>query len=507
MTESVDERVVDAAVDLKNTRRALDTARRQLALALDAAGAPCAWEWDIANKRLVGDARFAAMTLQDPAILADGVSTDRFYASIHPEDFIRVKLAVAGILAGAALFSKEYRLLREDGGYRWVQATGRAVLDEYDQPASFVGVLVDITEQKRVSEQLRIAQSAGGIGTFEYHVGWPTVGISDQFCRLFGLHHAKSVSVATLNALTHADDERLIDVSDPRGLENERNIDFRIRRADDGEERWLARRGEFLNDVETGDRRYAGVVFDVTDARRAQDQLRQANDELAGIAREREQFIAVLGHDLRNPLASLSAGLRFLNKDTVDPGKIRVLKLMGESVQRMGNLIDNLLDLARGRLGGGIGLEIAKGQRIEPVLARIVNEIQSAYPERIIETDFTLQQPIDVDPVRLEQMFSNLLANAVTHGAPDEPIVVSAKLSGLDFELSVSNGGVPIPAEVIRRLFQPFYRGEDNPSKQGLGLGLYIAHEIAKAHGGSLLVTSDATQTRFVFTMPMNITT
>lgn len=495
--------VEDPTAELGKTRHALQIAQRQLALALDAAGAPCAWEWDIANKRLVADARFAAMTQQDPAALADGVSTERFFAAIHPEDFIRVKLAVAAMLAGAQLFSKEYRLLREDGGYRWVHATGQTILDEDDKPVSFVGVLVDITEQKRVSEQLRIAQSAGGIGTFEYHVGWATVRISDHFCRLFGLHPASAIPVATLNALTHIDDEPLIDISNSEGLENERNIEFRIKRADTGEERWLARRGEYLKDIETGDRRYVGVVFDVTEARRAQDRLRDANTELAGIAKEREQFIAVLGHDLRNPLASLSAGLRMLDKNIVEPSKIRVLKLMGDSINRMGALIDSLLDLARGRLGGGLGLEISVQERIEPLLAKIVNEIQSAHPERTIETDFALHQSIDVDRGRLEQLLSNLLGNAITHGAEDQPLKVVASVVNDQFELSVANSGKPIPPGVLPRLFQPFYRGEDNPNKQGLGLGLYIAHEIAKAHGGALQVTSNAAETRFVFTMPI----
>jgi PAS domain S-box-containing protein len=481
----------------------LQVARRRLQLTLDAAGATCGWEWDIPGKQMFADARFAAITHQDPLALAAGVSTDHFFASIHPDDLKRVKIAVAGILAGSEVFSRQYRLQREDGSYRWVRARGQAIFDAEDEPVKFVGMLVDITEQKHMSEQLRIAQSAGGIGTFQHDLGYGTVSVSDQFCKLFGLHPTRTVSVGTLNDLVNPGDDAVIDLSDPNGHQIERKIEFRIRRADDGEERWLARRGEYVDDGEAGARRFMGVVFDITDEKRAQERLREVNDDLSGIANEREQFIAVLGHDLRNPLASMTAGLGMLEKSVTDPHSERVLRLMGESVQRMGSLIENLLDLARGRLGSGIGLSFSRSVRIEPLLARIINEIKAANPDRIFETDFNLTQPIDVDEARIEQMFSNLLGNAVTHGAVDKPVSVSAIVTDGTFELATSNGGDPIPEAAMRRLFRPFHRGEVKPNHQGLGLGLYIASEIAKAHGGSLEAKSDASQTCFTFRMPL----
>jgi PAS domain S-box-containing protein len=498
--------IVDDITELERTRRELAMVRRQLELTLDVAGGPCAWEWDIRQSKLVADVRFAAITQQDPVGLADGTSTDQFFKSIHPDDLKRVKLAVAGMLAGSEVFSKEYRLLKADGGHRWVHAEGRAIFDDDDEPVSFVGVLTDITDQKRITEELRIAQSAGGIGTFEHKIGWATVNVSQQFCRLFGLHPLRVIPVVILNELIHPDDERIIDLRNPDGRQEERSIEFRVRRADDGEERWLARRGEYVVDTETSGHRYVGVIFDVTEARQAQDSLKKVNEELAGIAHEREQFIAVLGHDLRNPLASMTAGLRIIGRGVNDHQSIRILRLMGESVQRMGSLIESLLDLARGRLGNGIGLEIMRGGRIEPLLAKIVNEIQAAHPDRIIRTEFNLHQPIDVDQARLEQLLSNLLGNAVTHGAVEEPVVVSARVLQNEFQLTVCNGGEPIPEAVMQRLFQPFYRGGDNINKQGLGLGLYIASEIAKAHGGLLQASSDTRRTCFTFSMPLDTT-
>ena len=111
-------------------------------------------------------------------------------------------------------------------------------------------------------------------------------------------------------------------------------------------------------------------------------------------------------------------------------------------------------------------------------------------------------RPVTCDPVRIGQLLSNMLGNALTHGTPDPPVIVRGLTTDEAFELSVSNQGDPIPEAVIDKLFEPFFRGKTRPSKQGLGLGLYIAAEIAKAHGGKMTVTSDPSGTTFKFTMP-----
>lgn len=217
----------------------------------------------------------------------------------------------------------------------------------------------------------------------------------------------------------------------------------------------------------------------------------------------REQFIAVLGHDLRNPLAGIDGGRRMLERMHDDPKSERILRLMGESIGRMSGLIDNVMDFARGRLGGGIGVERSKGERIEPLLAQIVNEIKAGHPDRQIDMRLDLSGAVDVDHARIAQMFSNLLGNAVTHGDSAKPISVEALIADGHFNLAVSNGGEPISPETMQRLFQPFHRGDER-SFQGLGLGLYIASQIAEAHGGRIEVASSTDETRFTFRMPVN---
>jgi sigma-B regulation protein RsbU (phosphoserine phosphatase) len=215
----------------------------------------------------------------------------------------------------------------------------------------------------------------------------------------------------------------------------------------------------------------------------------------------REQFIAVLGHDLRNPLASLSAGMGLIQKSKLDERAQAVVILMQKSIRRMASLIDNVLDFARGRLGGGITLTLSD-QPLEPALQHVVDELQSTHPESLIKTEFALTTPFMADPVRIGQLLSNLLGNALTYGAPGAPVTVIAK-SEEQFELSVCNAGSPISAAAMERLFYPFSRGEVRPSQQGLGLGLYIASEIAKAHGGTIEVTSTSELTCFTLRMPV----
>jgi signal transduction histidine kinase len=217
----------------------------------------------------------------------------------------------------------------------------------------------------------------------------------------------------------------------------------------------------------------------------------------------REQFIAVLGHDLRNPLASVSGGVTLLRKETLSERGLKILNMMHGSVVRMSSLIDNVLDFARGRLGGGVTLAREDGVALEPILHQVVNELRIGSIGRSIETEFALPDRVNCDPSRFGQMVSNLVANALTHGAPDEPVRIHATTNADELELWVTNGGAPIPPPTMEKLFQPFFRGEVASSQQGLGLGLHIASEIAKAHGGAIEAVSTAEETRFTFRMPL----
>jgi hypothetical protein len=217
----------------------------------------------------------------------------------------------------------------------------------------------------------------------------------------------------------------------------------------------------------------------------------------------REQFIAVLGHDLRNPLSAVIGSADLLLQLPLSEMASQAATRIKRSGRRMSMLIDDVLDFAKGRLGGGLNLVLDTDETLEASLEHVVAELEVAFPDRTIVADFDLRSPVKCDRVRLSQLFSNLLANALTHGSPGDPVRVRASTEDDGFHLTVSNGGEPIPRAVLEHLFHPFFRGAVRPSQQGLGLGLYIAREIARAHGGTLEAVSTPTVTTFTLRMPL----
>ena len=213
----------------------------------------------------------------------------------------------------------------------------------------------------------------------------------------------------------------------------------------------------------------------------------------------REQFVAVLGHDLRNPLGAITSGTDLLGRSALSERDKKLVAMMRESAKRMLELIDNVTDFARARMGDGIAVHLTQ-VALEPILKQVMQELSTTWPDRIVEKQFTLDTLVTCDAARISQLFSNLLANAFTHGAKDRPVHVRAKAENGLFELSISNGGKPIPPAELEKLFEPFTR-ENGQTGQGLGLGLYISAEIARAHKAELSASSSAEETRFTFKM------
>jgi signal transduction histidine kinase len=136
------------------------------------------------------------------------------------------------------------------------------------------------------------------------------------------------------------------------------------------------------------------------------------------------------------------------------------------------------------------------------MLEQIIAELQVVWPDRPIRSELALNRPIVCDGPRISQLLSNLLANALTHRASDSPVWVHARSDDSGFELKVTNRGKPIPPEFLDSVFEPFSRYSVKSGEQGLGLSLYIASEIARAHAGSLSVVSSSEETCFIFRVP-----
>jgi len=210
----------------------------------------------------------------------------------------------------------------------------------------------------------------------------------------------------------------------------------------------------------------------------------RANSEL------REQFIAVLGHDLRNPLAAVGATAELLARRTNDPQLVTLGLRLRATTFRMSRLIDDVMDFARGRLGSGIGVSIMPAENLSASLREVIAELQTANPDRSILDDISIGRLVYCDRMRIQQLLSNLLGNALTHGAPAQPVSVSAAIENDQLVLRVRNGGDLISPDNIGKVFEPYWRPTTSKPGGGLGLGLFICKQIVRAHSGELEVQS-----------------
>jgi signal transduction histidine kinase len=266
---------------------------------------------------------------------------------------------------------------------------------------------------------------------------------------------------------------------------------FPLRGADGGF-RWFLTRVQPLRDVDGCILRWFGSNTNIDERRRNGD--------------FKEIFLGILGHDLRNPLSSILAIARVLNMR--DDVSVEIRKRMDRVVAsgvRMQRMIEQLLDLTRARLAGGIPVELsATALPFLPLVSKIVDEVRVAHPQVTIETRVENHCAARIDSDRFEQVISNLLGNAVTHGDPKKPILVVLTSRGNGASLTVHNWGRPIHADFLPLLFNPFARIEKSSGRTvGLGLGLYISERIVDAHGGRLTVHSSADEgTRFEVLIP-----
>ncbi len=244
------------------------------------------------------------------------------------------------------------------------------------------------------------------------------------------------------------------------------------------------------------------VFFDL---QRQRLQLREQMQTLSDTLRMNEMFIAILSHDLRNPLNAVLTGAEVLLRTSSEESTRRIAERIRSSGQRMGGLVNDVLDMARSRVGGGIVLNKER-LNLGDVVQRLVAEHQRDGGFKV-----TLQGDLEGewDAGRLAQAISNLLGNAIQHGSSQSPIEISANGALPDtVTLSISNAGA-IPASIQSRLFDPF-RGRDtkNSPESGLGLGLYIVKQIALAHDGAVrLDGTDPGRTCFVLELPRRVLT
>jgi PAS domain S-box-containing protein len=431
----------------------------------------------------------------------------KHFSSFYPPDAIaagkcELELEVA---AREGRFEEEGWRLRKDGSRFWASVTITALRHQDGSLVGFAKVTRDLTERKLAEEEVRrfrlLVESVRDYAIFMLdasgHVTTWNAGAERikgyAANEIIGKHFS---SFYPLEAIAAGKCEMELEVAAREGRFEEEG--WRLRK--DGSLFWANVTITALRDTGGTLVGFAKVTRDLTERRQAEEDRRAlavqtaALQEKARIQEFQERFLAVLGHDLRNPLASIDMGAGLLRQREKDPVALRVLERMETSSRRMSRMIEQILDLTRSRLAGGLELK-QSAMDLHETLRVVVDELRGAHPSRAIELRSSSVRGI-WDPDRLAQLFSNLIGNAIVHGDPGKPVTVEMHAEAEAVRVEVHNEGPPIPERLQATLFNPFRRGERESrtaKTEGLGLGLYISQEIAAAHGGAIDFRSSTT--------------
>ncbi|MEP7125303.1 MAG: PAS domain S-box protein [Byssovorax sp.] len=397
---------------------------------------------------------------------------------------------------------------RQRGQFSLVRPDGEERTLEYSATAAFVegqhlSVLRDVTEQASVHEATRRAeQRFRSLVAATSQIVWTTNAEGRQTedsptWRAFtGQTVEEWLGAGSQTSAIHPDDREAARLAWTAAVATRTpyDVEYRLRRVD-GEHRCVVARGiPVLNDDGTV-REWVGTITDIEDKKRVEA-------ELAASMILREQLLAIVGHDLQSPLAAILFDSQRLKRDGATPAESRSVARIAGAAGRMSRMITQILDLSRARLGGGILLDLQSASLSE-LCRRVIEELEVANPGRAIVYEAPTEVTARIDPDRFAEVISNLVGNAIQHGA-DSTVTVRLGASLRHALLEVHNLGEPIPAEILPHLFDPFRRGKRETKSSSLGLGLYIAYQIVAAHEGTLTVTSTREDgTRFTVKLPL----
>lgn len=497
----------------------LGQSEQRLRLALEAGGMSV-WDWDLLEHKFVLDAQASTLFGYDPERVV--ISEDEVYREIAPDDLPDVNKAVARALRGEGPYRSEFRQIRPNGTIAWLAGRGEVIRDASGQPIRMLGVNYDITERKRweealqdSEERLRLAQEAGGIGSWDWDLRSDAVIWSASNFRLLGLDPKDvSPSYDVFFKVVHPDDRDDLHARIQNTLKGEQPLqaEFRIIDASDGAVRWLQCRGEVKRGADGSPIRMVGVIRDVTTRRRATDALEHLTAELEARVAERTaqlvqaqkmetlgQITGGLAHDFNNLLAAMLGHLELLRKRLAARGDDDDLKLLdgaAEGAQRGAKLTQRLLAFAR-------------RQDLRPKVvdvAALIADMESLLhrslgPSVRIETNFPEDLwAVCVDANQLEMALLNLTVNArdampvgglLTVSARNEVVGAAHPLALSPGEyvcLVVADNGVGMDEATLARVTEPFFTTKRQG--QGTGLGLSMVHGLAGQSGGALRLSS-----------------
>lgn len=472
---------------------ALRESEERLQLALRAGGSGV-WDWDMTRDVAEVSPSYRELFGLSPDA---PVNYETWLACVHPEDQARCRAYGERFFQGSETeWRLDFRIVTPHQGVRFHQAIGRLYRDADGKPARFVGVSTDVTEKQRVVEALRESEErframADGLPLMIWVHGpnGEQQFVNRTFLEYFGVTQ-EEMRGGRWQLLMHPDDAPAYTETFLACVRERRpfNAETRVRDAQ-GEwrtvESWgrprFSASGEFLG--------FVGTSADITERKRFEQELREAD-------RRKNEFLAILGHELRNPLAAMSAALQLFRRLLPAEPKLQGL---GETMERQlalcTRLVDDLVDSARISTGK---IELRRGPvSLHHVLGAAAEVSQSLLVER--GHQLVIEQPgerivVDGDEMRLVQIVANLLNNAARYTPRGGRIVLALERSGDEALIRVRDNGVGIAPELLERVFDLFMQAGHPAGAiegRGLGVGLTLVKRLTELHGGSVEARSE----------------
>jgi PAS domain S-box-containing protein len=526
--------------ELRQAREALAASEERLRLALDA-GRMGVWDWNVRTGELKWSDSLEPLHGLTPG--AFGGTFEHFEQLIHPGDRDRVQAAIQRALEQAGDFYVEFRNIWPNGAVHWIAGSGKVFCDDDGRPLRMIGIGMDITQRKRGEETARFLADASAAlaelvdfdSTLQkvaslavpYFADWMTVDVleSDGTLRRVAVAHVDPTKVQLAHDLhrrfppdpaarngvwnilrtaqaeivpkineevltASVKDHQLLEIMRQLGLRSYIGVPLVVRGKTRGVLTFIAAE--------------SGHLYDHTDLSVAQDLASRAaiavdNSQLYRQLREadrrKDEFLATLAHELRNPLAPLRNGLQVMTLAHDDAVAVEQARTMMErQLAQMVRLVDDLLDVSRITRNK---LELRK-ERV--TLATVIHSaVETSRP--VIEQfghAFSVTLPpapihLDADPMRLAQVFSNLLNNAAKYTEPRGSIALTAETQGNEAVVCVRDTGLGIPADALPHIFDMFSQVDRNMERAqgGLGIGLTLVRRLVEMHGGTVEARSD----------------
>lgn len=493
---------------LRTTEAALREARARLELTLRAAEVGT-WTWNVQTNLVVADRNLARL-FEFGGTEAAGAPIERYLAVIHPEDRPRFDAVLRDALSGSAdQYECECRVMRARGGVRWVIARGNVERDAGGVATALPAIVIDITERKLAenavrdsAEHLQLALAAADLGDWQWDAHEDVILLSDRAADIYGLPHGSVVSRVKLRSLLAPEDrERVrLAVEDSLATHTDYDMEYRATRPS-GEQCWIAVRGRGLYSDSGAVLGMIGIVQDITARKQAEESLREMD-------RRKDEFLATLAHELRNPLAPIRHAAQIARiPDATEAQKRWSNDVIIRQVHHMSLLLDDLLDISRITRGT---LEL----RLVPtdLGSAIEAAVETARPSIDVKRHrLRIDLPVgavrvSADPLRLSQVLSNLLTNAAKYTDPEGEIRLSARVEPQAVLISVADTGIGIDAETLPSVFEMFsqlHNGRDH-SEGGLGIGLALSKGLVELHGGTIEARSagPGQGSEFIVTLP-----